>query len=145
MHPATKVVSQAMQIEHLAYWLEFGIPAGLIFLGCITQKLIDKEPFNRTHFFIGLDLTIYFLSACLINVIDLTKAAEGINKDGLLFTAGLTTVAILTLFFQVAVHQEWEDEAKGRWGQIIWLCVLSNGIGILLIYGFVRFKLRGTI
>jgi hypothetical protein len=111
----------------------------------LTKKIVEAKPFSRTHFFVGLDLTLYFLSACLINVIDLTKPPVGINKDGLLLTVGLAAIAILTLFFQIAVHQEWEPEGRGRFGQIMWLCVFSNGIGITLIYGFVRLKLRGTI
>jgi hypothetical protein len=134
-----------MHTEHMAYWLEFGIPAGLIFIGCATQKLIDAKPFNRTHFFVGLDLTVYLLTACLINVIDLTKTPGGINKDGLLWTVGFAAIAVLTLVFQLTVHQDWEPETNGRFGQIMWLCLFSNGIGITLIYGFVRFKLRGTI
>ena len=128
-------------IQTAAFYL---IPAALLLLGCTTQKLIDGGEWRAKHFFVGIDLTIYFLASCLVNILDLTRAKEP-PPNGVLWTVCLVSVAILCLFYQTTVHQDWEDPNKTGWKQTVMLCFLSNAIGIVLLYGFMRMKLEGAI
>ena len=133
-----------MDIEKFAYWFTFAIPLLLMVLGCTTQKLIEGKPWSRKHFYAGLDLTIYFLAACLINIADLAKEPPH-NPVRYIWTSYLIAAAVVILFFQTAVHQEWERENKSRIGQIAVLCVASNAWGLFLLYVFVRMKLEGLL
>ncbi len=110
----------------------------------MTQKIIDGAPWQAKHFFVGLDLTIYFLATCLTNILDLTKD-DNRPSNGYVWTASLITLAILCLFYQTTVHQDWEKEDKKGWRQTLRLCGLSNIIGLLLLYGFMRLKLEGAL
>src|ERR1700722_6816083 len=53
-----------------------------------TRKLIEGTPWSRRHFYLGLDLTIYFLAACMINVCDLAKDHTRLCADGREFSYG---------------------------------------------------------
>jgi uncharacterized membrane protein len=133
-----------MDIEKFAYWFTFAIPLLLMALGCTTQKLIEGKPWSRKHFYAGLDLTIYFLAACLINVADLAKEPPH-DPSRYIWTSGLIAIAVVVLFLQTAVHQAWERDNKRRIGQIVVLCIASNGAGLFLLYCFVRMKLEGYL
>ena len=122
----------------------FLIPAALLLLGCFTEKLIEGDGWKTKHFFVGLDLTIYFLASCLVNVLDIASAASP-PRNGYLWTVTLITVALLCLFYQTTVHQDWEDEKKRGRKQTFMLCGVSNLIGLVLLYGFMRLKLEGAI
>jgi hypothetical protein len=128
-------------VQNAAVYL---IPAFLLLLGCTTEKLIDGKGWKIRHFFVGLDLTIYFLATCLVNILDITKDKDA-PKNGYLWTVCLIVIAILCLFYQTTVHQDWEDENKGGRMQIFMLCGVSNFIGLSLLYGFMRLKLNGAI
>lgn len=135
-----------MEKETLAYWMAISIPAALLFLGSFTQKLIDGKPFNRKHFYVGLDLTIYFLATCFVNIADLVRDHEKRANDyAYLYTAAMFTVGMMMLFYQTAVHQEWEKEEKNGRKQFVWLCIASNGIGLGLLFGFVLAKWKEAI
>lgn len=128
-------------LQEIAVYL---IPAALLLLGCTTEKLIDGKPWQTKHFFVGLDLTIYFLATCLVNILDLTRAKE-LPKNGYLWTVCLISIAILCLFYQTTVHQDWEDENRRGRMRTFMLCGVSNIIGLGLLYGFMRLKLSGAI
>lgn len=122
------------------------IPVALLFLGCCTQKIIDgpDSGWKAKHFFVGLDLTIYFLATCLVNVLDLAHSKQP-PPNGFLWTVCLITAALLCLYYQTTVHQEWEDEKKSGNRRTIMLCGVSNVLGLSLLYGFMRLKLGGAI
>jgi hypothetical protein len=129
------------QIQLVAF---YAIPAVLLSLGGMTKKIIDGGPWRARHFFVGLDLTIYFLATCLVNILDLTKD-EYRPANGYVWTVSLVTLAILFLFYQTTVHQDWDREDKKGWKQTLMLCGLSNTIGLVLLYGFMRLKLEGVL
>jgi hypothetical protein len=135
-------VTTAKTIEESAVYL---IPAVLLLLGCTTEKLIDKKPgWRANHFFVGLDLTIYLLATCLVNILDIAHSKEP-PPNGYLWTVVLITVAVLCLFYQTTVHQDWEDESlKGR-KRTFMLCGVSNAIGLGLLYSFMKLKTSGAI
>ena len=80
----------------------------------------------------------------MINIADLAKSHTNDPKS-YVWTSCLITLAVVMLFIQAAVHQEWEDENRGRTGQILMLCLASNGVGLVLLYSFVRMKVSGNL
>ena len=133
-----------MELHEFAEVVAFAMPVALLGVGAAAEKLIEGKPWAPRHFFVGLDLTIYFLTACLANIVDLTRD-RGSDPKAYLWTVVLITFAIVMLFLQTAVHQEWEDESKSIKGQIVWLCGASNAVGLILLYAFVRMKLDGLL
>jgi hypothetical protein len=100
-----------MDIEKLAYWMSFSVPILLMAVSCTTRKVIESVPFSRKHFYLGLDLTTYFLAACLINVADLAKS-QTMEAKSYIWTMFLIILAIVILWVQVAFHQEWEKTLR---------------------------------
>jgi hypothetical protein len=136
-----------MSSDSLAYWMAICIPAVLLLLGSFTEKLIDGKPFNRKHFYVGLDLTIYFLATCFVNIADLVRDhhEKSRGEQAVLWTAAMFSLGMLMLFYQTTVHQEWEKEEKNGRKQFLWLCIASNGIGLGLLGAFVLAKWEGLI
>ena len=133
-----------MRIEELAYWASFAIPLVLILVSSTTRKLIEGIPWHRRHFYLGIDLTIYFLAACLVNVADLAKGSNH-RGENYVWTSCMIALAIVILFVQAAFHQEWEKDEKSPRGQVLVLCLASNGVGLVLLYAFVRMKLSALL
>jgi hypothetical protein len=133
-----------MEIEKLAYWASFAIPLVLILVSSTTRKLIEGIPWHRRHFYLGIDLTIYFLAACLVNVADLAKDRSN-QGTAYIWTSCMIALAIVILFVQAAFHQEWEKDEKSPTGQVFVLCLASNGVGLVLLYAFVRMKLSALL
>jgi hypothetical protein len=133
-----------MNIDKYAYWVSFAIPLVLIVVSCSSRKLIESKPWHRKHFYLGLDLTIYFLAACLVNIADLAKSPVA-TPQKYITTLCLTIIATVLLWVLAAIHQEWEKDEKTATGQIYVLCVASNVVGVVMLYGFVRFKLGGLL
>ena len=134
-----------MSTQQLAYWIAFTIPAIFICMRNVAQRLIDGPPWTREHFSFGLDLSIYCLASCLVNLIDelLLKTTDFANRG--LFTILLTTVVVLLLFYQATVHQQWEREEANGTGKTVWLCVVSNLIGGVMLLAFVLLKKKEYI
>jgi len=138
-------LTEPMDIAKLAYVFSFLVPLLLIIVSCASRKVIEAEPWSRRHFYIGLDLTIYFLTACLTNVADLAKEGAKDDPPKFVWTMLMITVASMMLWVQAAFHQEWEKDTKSPRGQVFVLCGASNGVGLILLFGFIRMKLDGLL
>ncbi len=133
-----------MTIEKIAYWGSFVIPLVLLGVGALIQKLVDGKPFKREHFYLGIDLTLYFLAVTLVNFLDVAKSVP-VVVTSIVWTVILLLGAIVMLFIQMGIHQAWlGDEKRGRM-QLFMLCIFSNALGILLLYGFVKLKTKGLL
>jgi hypothetical protein len=133
-----------MSIETIAYWGAFVIPLILLAIGAIIQKVVDAKPFERDHFYMGMDLTIYFLAATMVNFLDIAKEDHG-RTTPIIWTVVLLLAALVMIFVQMGMHQAWQGEKHKCKMQIVILCGIANLLGILLLYGFVRLKMRGLI
>jgi hypothetical protein len=138
------LLNVTMTIESMTYWGSFVIPVVLLGIGAWIQKLVDGRPFRREHFFLGLDLTVYFLASTMVNFLDIAKK-QPMNAMSVAWTVVLLLAALFMLFFQMGIHQTWRSEAKRGRMQAFMLCYFSNGLGILLLYGFVKLKAGGLI
>jgi hypothetical protein len=133
-----------MTKETIATLCSLSIPLVLLGLGALIQKIVEGQPFRRRHFFLGLDLSIYFLTACMVNFLDLARKqppdAMSIIRNVLLLLAG-----IVMLIIQIAIHQTWMRDTTNGKMQVFMLCYFANGIVLLLLYGFVILKAGGLI
>jgi len=130
--------------DTLTYWTAFAIPVVLIAVTAFGQKLIEKVPFRWRHFYLGLDLCVAAMAASLVNILDLLKRQPP-EQHKIDFTVLFVVLCILLFVVLLAIHQEWEDEKKFCKQQIFWLFGASNLIGLALIGGFIRLKVRGAL
>ncbi len=108
------------------------------------RKLVDGADFKREHWYLGIDLTVYFLASTLVNFVDIAKAARP-NEQAMVWTAVLVAGAVVMLFVQAGLHQTWQSRAQRGRMQLFMLCYFANSLGILMLYGFVKLKTRGLI
>lgn len=133
-----------MSVETIAYWSSFVIPVVLLGLGAWIDKIVEGAPFNRKHFFMGLDLTVYFLAASMVNFLDLARK-QPLDALSIINNVLLLLAAIVMLIVQIGIHQTWIGPEKNGRMQIFMLCWFANFLGILLLYGFVKMKVGGLI
>ncbi len=133
-----------MTIEGLAYWGAFFIPLILLVMTGFIRKLVDGTDFRRDHWYLGIDLTVYFLASTLINFIDIARAGHQ-DQKALVWNTVLVAGAIVMLVVQAGLHQTWVPRANKSLLQVMILCFFANALGILLLYTFVQLKTRGLI
>ncbi|WP_419805131.1 hypothetical protein [Terriglobus sp.] len=133
-----------MNIEGLAYWAAFFIPLILLVMTGFIRKLVDGKDFRREHWYLGIDLTVYFLASTLVNFLDIAKASHP-NEQSMVWTAVLVAGAVVMLFFQAGIHQTWQPREQKSKMQLFMLCFFANSLGIFMLYGFVKLKTRGLI
>jgi hypothetical protein len=133
-----------MTIEGLAYWAAFFIPLILLFMTGFIRKLIEGTDFKRHHWYLGVDLTVYFLASTLVNFLDIARSKIH-DERSLVWTAVLVAAAVVMLFVQAGIHQTWVPRVQRSIMQIWVLCGFSNVLGILLLYAFVKLKTKGII
>ena len=133
-----------MAISEIAYWGTFLIPLVLLAVGVSIQKLVDGKPFRRDHFYLGLDLTVYFLASTMINFLDIAKA-EPVVVIKIAWTVVLLLVAIVLLMIQMSMHQRWMGTENNTRMQVFMLCYLANILALAALYGFVKLKTGGLI
>jgi dienelactone hydrolase len=57
----------------------------------------------------------------------------------------LVAAAVVMLFVQAGLHQSWSARSQNGLVQLLMLCGFCNGLGILMLYAFVKLKVRGLI
>ena len=134
-----------MQINSLIlYWAAFAIPLTIVFVGALADKLIEKEPFQWKHFYLGIELTLSALATGLVNILDILKEKD-FRPITIVTTLMFVVFCILCLLGLLGIHQEWQGpEKKGR-SQIFRLGVASNLVGGVLLTAFVEMKMRGFL
>jgi hypothetical protein len=133
-----------MKIETLAYWATFFIPVILLLTTGFIRKLVDGCDFKRDHWYLGIDLTVYFMASTLVNFLDLAKDSHH-DEHGLIWTAVMVAGAVVMLLVQIGIHQTWVPKVQRSVMQMIVLCGFSNFLGILLLYMFVKLKAKAII
>lgn len=133
-----------MTTEGLVYWAAFFIPLILLVMTGFIRKLVDGTDFKREHWYLGIDLTVYFLASTLINFLDIAKVRQP-DERSIAWTAVLVAGAVVMLIVQAGIHQSWVPKIQRSKMQFFMLCIFGNGLGILLLYAFVRLKTRGLL
>ena len=133
-----------MDLQPVAYWGAFAIPLVLLGFGILIRVTVAQGKLKPEHFYIGLDLTVYFLAVVMTNFLDIAKD-DPVPKLAIIYSLVLFVPAIFFLLTQIWMHQVWLPPHKAGRTQFVILAGFSNLLGILLLYGFVQFKARGLV
>ena len=131
-----------MNIQEAAYWGSFAIPLVLLGLGVLVRSIVEQGKFQRNHFYVGLDLTIYFMAVVMIEFLTIADARI-VSRSEIILGTFLLLAGIMMLVVQIEMHVFWRPR-DGKM-QLAFLGIFSNILGILLLYGFVQLKARGLV
>lgn len=122
------------------YLIAIVIPLILILSGGLAKKIVRGTSFQARDFFLGVELALATLGACLTNFFDLTKAAtaaSGTAAPGMTGNATFLAFSFFLLLIILATHQEWEAKTQNPKGQLFWLGFFSNTVGAGLMIAFI--------
>jgi len=118
-------------------------------------KSLVKARFTWSRFYLGLELTLLALGNGLTNVVDRIREWDGKSVDVLRGqvsnSIAFTVVSAGVLLIVMLIHQRFEREEEegpvpGRWmARGFWLGFVCNGVGGVLIWMYVYFKLEGRL
>lgn len=126
-----------------SYLIALVIPLILLVCGAFAKKLVRGGGWRDSDFFLGVELTLAALGSDMVYFYDLQKihtisSLSGFpNVDKITITTSFLAITFFLLFLVLSTHQDWEGRNTDRRGQIIWLGVFCNGIGIVLFIAFV--------
>lgn len=126
-----------------SYLIAIGIPLILLLCGALAKKLVRGGGWKPTDFFLGVELALAALGSAMVYFYDLqklnpTSAPNSVPiADKMGATASFLAIAFFLLLWILSTHQDWEGRTTNQKGQIIWLGLISNGVGIALFAGFV--------
>jgi uncharacterized membrane protein len=120
------------------------VPALLFFAGGLGKKLIrGGKNWDRRDWYLGVDAALAAMSAALINILEVFRQKRLVPSSGDLFERQqvASTVFIALSFFVflclLALHQNLESQDTNAKAQKWGLLLLSNGIGLGLMFGFI--------
>jgi len=124
------------------YFVAIAFPLILLLCGAFVKKIGRSNGWKKSDFYLGNELLLSSIGAALLNVYDLTKAANKTDIPNSYVgdfwaSAGFLVVSFFTLMVIVSFHQDWESRtSRSRW-QFFWLGIFCNSIGIFFFAGFV--------
>ncbi len=125
------------------YLIALGIPLLLILCGAFAKKLVRGPGWQRSDFFLGVELSLAAMASALVYVFDLSKLTTNqIDSMASLSQKIATTAFFIALCFFLllwilSTHQDWEKRIQNPRGQLIWLAVIANLVGSGLLAAFV--------
>lgn len=125
------------------YLIAVGIPLILLLCGAIAKKLVRGGGWKYSDFFLGVELALAALGSAMVYFYDLQKlgmipASPPVPvADKIGATATFLAIAFFLLLWVLSTHQDWEGRTQNPRGQIVWLGLISNGVGIALFASFV--------
>jgi len=135
------------------YFVAVGVPFILLLLGAVSRKLVRGHAWQRSDFYLGIDLSLAGISSGLIYISELlsTKANEagcltpaciGFRESvdhKLLADAGYIVIALVCFLLVLALHQDYERNTSNLKSQLIFLGILSNLVGTGMLASFILF------
>lgn len=123
------------------YLVAVAVPLILIFCSAVAKKLVRGSRWQRTDFFLGVELSLAAMASGLTNFFELTKPAFAgdaiISAQKTTETATFLAICFFLLLYVLSTHQDWEHRRENPIKQIIWLGIISNSVGITLMIGFI--------
>lgn len=122
------------------YIIAVVIPFLLILGSAFVKKLIRGTSFLFSDFYLGVDLSFSTMASSLINIFDLTKVGTKAIEDALLKNQEngvFLGFCFFLLIIVLVIHQIWEPVTTDTRWQRIWLGLISNLIGIGLMFSFI--------
>src|SRR5947207_5279141 len=115
------------------YVLALGIPVILIVAGALAKKLVRGSTWQRSDFFLGVELSLAAMASGLVNFLDLSKpaltGAAPLSPQKTTETAVYVAICFFLLLWVLSTHQDWERRPQSPKGQFICLGVISNLVG----------------
>jgi hypothetical protein len=125
------------------YLIALGIPLILIFSGALAKKLVRGSEWQRTDFFLGVELSLAAMASALVYIFDLAKVPAGGTQPAAMVserigaTASFLVLCFFILLWVLSVHQDWERRVQNPTGQFLWLTLIANFVAAGLIAAFV--------
>jgi hypothetical protein len=119
-----------------------GIPIVLIVSGALAKKLVRGSNWQRSDFYLGVELSLAAMASALVYVFDLAKlTSSAATVPGLphkiAATASFLALCFFLLLWVLSTHQDWERRSQNPRGQLVWLGLLANIVGAGLLAAFV--------
>lgn len=119
------------------------VPIVLILCSAVAKKLVRGSGWQRSDFFLGVELSLAAMAAGLVNFLDLTKpaltGAAPLSPQKTTETAVFVAICFFLLLWVLSTHQDWERKPQSPKGQVIWLGVISNLVGAGLMIAFILY------
>jgi len=126
-----------IEIKHYRFIPGLGVPIVVTIIGIMAKKLARGKPWERSHFYLGTELTLAAFAAALLNLGDLIKpdAPPLANLPTLVgLNVGAAIITLILLLFVLSLHQDWESKTIERpKTSFFWLILVSNMIGFGLL------------
>jgi hypothetical protein len=126
------------------YFIAISIPIVFLVSGALAKKIVRRNGWERSDFFLGVEFTLAAMSSQLIYIFDLVDLGTGgsftISHDLMkkfAATGIFLAFTFLILLFVLGMHQEWERRNNNPRGQIFWLGIVTNLLGAGLLVAFV--------
>jgi hypothetical protein len=128
------------------FLVSFVIPLILLFCGGVAKKLVRGGAWKRADFYLGVEIALSALGSAMVYLYELTKI-QGVSGSSLssklVSTASFIVISFCILLLILSIHQVWEGRNQNPTGQLIWLGLGCNAIGIVLYAIFVT-NVRGV-
>jgi hypothetical protein len=119
------------------------VPLVLILCSAVAKKLVRGSAWQRSDFFLGVELSLAAMASGLVNFLDLSKPALSgttpVSPQKTTETAVFVAICFFLLLWILSTHQDWERRPQNVAGQVVWLGVISNLVGAGLMIAFVLY------
>ena len=119
------------------------VPLILILCSAVAKKLVRGSTWQRSDFFLGVELSLAAMAAGLVHFLDLTKPAmtnaAQLSPQKTTETAVFVAICFFLLLWILSTHQDWEKRPQNARGQVIWLGIISNLVGAGLMVAFILY------
>lgn len=121
------------------------IPLLFIFCGGFAKKLVRGSGWQRSDFFLGVELCLAAMASALIYGFGLAKVS--VDQNGMIAslpevfgaTAAFVALCFFALLWILAIHQDWEKKPQNPRGQFVRLAIIGNLVGAGLLAVLVVF------
>lgn len=119
------------------------IPVSIIGCGALSKKLVRGGSFQYKDFYLGIPLALSSLTSAIVFIYELCKsllATPNITRN-MAYRPAISALFSLFCFFlllvQLCIHQEWENKDQSPIRQRIWLGIVSNLLGVIMLGTFI--------
>ena len=132
-----------MKVLNNPYLVALGIPLILIFSGALAKKLVRGSEWQRTDFFLGVELSLAAMASSLVYLFDLAKvmvdgkSPVAMVSERMVASASFLALCFFILLWVLSVHQDWERRVQNQTGQLMWLTLIANFVAAGLLAAFV--------
>ncbi len=115
--------------------------ARVSFFTAFTRKLVRGSGWEKSDFFLGVELALAAITLALVNFIDLSKDTQkkstSLDPNTIQSNALFMLIGMGLLLFVLTMHQDWEKKTKSPKGQVFWLGIVCNLFGAFLMISFI--------